>query len=145
MDIAADWPLHCLGENKSLAFQHFISLKFIYSVSPGRLMSVFPYSSSSISPCTSFQYLYDSPGSDIPHLLTPDSDSDLLCDKVTVCPEPLVLEIHEPPPEVLPAPPLGLEPDSRSVYLWHDISSRVSFMFTCFHIYMAFSDSASTS
>lgn len=69
-----------------------------------------------------FQYLHDSPGSDIPHLLTPDSDSDLLCDKVTVCPEPLVLEIHEPPPEVLPAPPLGLEPDSSGRHSRQDSS-----------------------
>lgn len=64
------------------------------------------------------QYLYDSPGSDIPRLLTPDPESDLLCDKVTVCPETPVLEIHNPPPEFLPAPPSGLEADSRSVHLW---------------------------
>ncbi|KAA8578723.1 hypothetical protein FQN60_013989, partial [Etheostoma spectabile] len=54
---------------------------------------------------THFQYLCDSSGSDIPRLLTPDSDSELLCDKVTVCQEPPVLEIHIPPPEALPVPP----------------------------------------
>ncbi|XP_068428537.1 interleukin-10 receptor subunit beta [Clinocottus analis] len=61
---------------------------------------------------TLFQYLCDSTGSDFPRLLTPDSDSELLCDKVTVCPESPVLELHIPPPEALPAPPLGLEPDN---------------------------------
>ncbi|KAK5861499.1 hypothetical protein PBY51_022891 [Eleginops maclovinus] len=57
-----------------------------------------------------FQYLCDSSGSDIPRLLT-ESDSELLCDKVTVCPAPPVLEIHNPPPEFLPEP-TGLETDS---------------------------------
>lgn len=57
-------------------------------------------------------YLCDSPGSDIPRLLTPDSESELLCDKVTVCPVPPVLEIHNPPPEALPVPPSDLDPDS---------------------------------
>ncbi|XP_031145549.1 interferon alpha/beta receptor 1b-like isoform X2 [Sander lucioperca] len=52
-----------------------------------------------------FQYLCDSSESDIPCLLTPDSNSELLCDKVTVCPKPPVLEIHIPPPEALPVPP----------------------------------------
>ncbi|XP_075937159.1 interferon alpha/beta receptor 1b-like isoform X2 [Anarhichas minor] len=61
---------------------------------------------------TPFQYPWDCSRSDIPRLLTPDSDSELLCDKVTVCPEPPVLEIHIPPSEVLLAPPSGLEPDS---------------------------------
>ncbi|KAF3842770.1 hypothetical protein F7725_001619 [Dissostichus mawsoni] len=59
---------------------------------------------------TPFQYLFDSSGSDIPRLL-PESDSELLCDKATVCPAPPVLEIHSPPPEFLPEP-TGLEPDS---------------------------------
>ncbi|XP_068581269.1 interferon alpha/beta receptor 1b-like [Cebidichthys violaceus] len=62
---------------------------------------------------TPFQHLWDSSRSDIPRLITPDSESELLCDKVTVCPESPVLEIHIPPSEVLPAPPSGLEPDSR--------------------------------
>ncbi|XP_078119149.1 interferon alpha/beta receptor 1a-like isoform X3 [Sander vitreus] len=52
-----------------------------------------------------FQYLCDSSGSDIPRLLTTDSDSELLCDKMTVCPKPPVLENHIPPPEALPVPP----------------------------------------
>ncbi|XP_054470843.1 interferon alpha/beta receptor 1b-like isoform X2 [Anoplopoma fimbria] len=53
---------------------------------------------------TPFQYLCDSSGSDIPRLLTPDSDSELLFDKVTVCSELPVLEIHNPPPEALQEP-----------------------------------------
>lgn len=61
------------------------------------------------------QYLCSSPGSDIPRLLTPDSESELLCEGVTICPLPAVLEIHIPPAEELAAPPSGLEPNSRSV------------------------------
>lgn len=57
------------------------------------------------------EYFCDSPSSDIPRLLTPDSESELLCDKVIVSPEP-VLEIHHPPPEALPDPPLNMEADS---------------------------------
>ncbi|KAM9347164.1 interferon alpha/beta receptor 1b-like [Symphorus nematophorus] len=67
------------------------------------------------------EYLCDSPGSDIPHLFTPDSESELLCDKVTICPEP-VLEIHNPPHEVLQAPPAGLEPDSSGRHSRQDSS-----------------------
>ncbi|XP_042350103.1 interleukin-10 receptor subunit beta [Plectropomus leopardus] len=69
-----------------------------------------------------FEYLYDSPGSDIPRLLTSDSDSGTLCNKVTICPEPPVLEIHEPPPEVLPVHPSGLEPDSSGRHSRQDSS-----------------------
>ncbi|KAM3842216.1 interferon alpha/beta receptor 1b-like [Diretmus argenteus] len=60
------------------------------------------------------EYLYDlSPGSDMPRLLTSDSEPELICDKVSICPEAMVLVIHSPPPsEALPAPPPGLEPDS---------------------------------
>ncbi|XP_022058138.2 interleukin-10 receptor subunit beta [Acanthochromis polyacanthus] len=58
------------------------------------------------------EYLCDSPGSDIPRLLTPESESELLCDNVTVCPEPAVLEIHNPPPEDFAIPTLGSESDS---------------------------------
>ncbi|XP_029348802.1 interferon alpha/beta receptor 1b-like isoform X2 [Echeneis naucrates] len=57
------------------------------------------------------RYQCDSPGSDIPRLLTPDSQSELLCDNVTICPEPVVLEIRSPP--AVPSSPPGLEPDSR--------------------------------
>ncbi|XP_051259879.1 interleukin-10 receptor subunit beta [Dicentrarchus labrax] len=58
------------------------------------------------------EYLCDSPASDVPRLLaSPDSESELLCDKVIICPVQ-VLEIHFPPPEALAAPPSGLEPDS---------------------------------
>ncbi|XP_034550135.1 interleukin-10 receptor subunit beta isoform X2 [Notolabrus celidotus] len=52
------------------------------------------------------EYLHDSPSSDVPRLLTPDSESELLCE-VTVCPQPVVLEVHQPPLEAL------LEPDIR--------------------------------
>ncbi|XP_073329319.1 LOW QUALITY PROTEIN: interleukin-10 receptor subunit beta [Pagrus major] len=66
-------------------------------------------------------YLCDSPGSDIPRLLTPDSESELLCDKVFICPEP-VLEIHNPPPEALPSPTSGLEPDNSGRHIRQDSS-----------------------
>uniref|UniRef100_A0A671XSP6 Interleukin 10 receptor, beta n=1 Tax=Sparus aurata TaxID=8175 RepID=A0A671XSP6_SPAAU len=66
-------------------------------------------------------YICDSPGSDIPRLLTPDSESELLCDKVIICPEP-VLEIHNPPPEALPSPTSGLEPDSSGRHSRQDSS-----------------------
>ncbi|XP_044073812.1 interleukin-10 receptor subunit beta [Siniperca chuatsi] len=68
------------------------------------------------------EYLWDSPGSDIPRLITPDSESELLCDKVTVCPEPPVLEVHNPPPEALPAPPSDLEPVSSGRHSRQDSS-----------------------
>ncbi|KAM6978594.1 interferon alpha/beta receptor 1b-like isoform 2-T2 [Tautogolabrus adspersus] len=58
------------------------------------------------------EYLDDSPSSDVPRLLTPDSESELLCE-VTICPEPLVLEVHQPPPEALQEPHPDLEPDIR--------------------------------
>ncbi|XP_053184903.1 interleukin-10 receptor subunit beta [Scomber japonicus] len=58
------------------------------------------------------EYFCDSPGSDIPRLLTPDSEGELLCHKVSICPEPVFLEIHDPPPEALLEPASGLEPDS---------------------------------
>lgn len=58
------------------------------------------------------EYLCDSPASDIPRLFTPESESEPLCDNVTVCPKPAVLEIHNPPPEDFPIPTSGLEPDS---------------------------------
>lgn len=59
------------------------------------------------------KYLCSAPSSDAPHLLTPDSESELLCEGVTVCPLPAVLEVHIPPPEGLSAPPSGLDPNSR--------------------------------
>ncbi|GLD51553.1 interferon alpha/beta receptor 1b-like protein [Lates japonicus] len=65
---------------------------------------------------------YDSPGSDIPRLLAPDSDSELLCE-VTISPEPAILEVHNPPPEALLAPPSGLEPDSSGRHTRQDSSS----------------------
>ncbi|XP_076603524.1 interferon alpha/beta receptor 1b-like isoform X2 [Chaetodon auriga] len=67
------------------------------------------------------EYLCDSPSSDVPRLLTPDSESELLCDKVIILPEP-VLEIHVPPPEAVPAPPSGLEPDSSGRHSRQDSS-----------------------
>ncbi|KAM7407933.1 hypothetical protein PAMA_003605 [Pampus argenteus] len=59
------------------------------------------------------EYFCDSPGSDIPRLLSPGSEAELLCDRVSICPEPVFLEIHDPPLEAQPAPPSGLEADSR--------------------------------
>uniref|UniRef100_UPI0037E7C9C6 interleukin-10 receptor subunit beta n=1 Tax=Semicossyphus pulcher TaxID=241346 RepID=UPI0037E7C9C6 len=55
-----------------------------------------------------FKYLCDSPSSDGPRLLTPDSESELLCEKVTVCPKPLVLELQPPPSEALQGPPADI-------------------------------------
>ncbi|KAM8855732.1 interferon alpha/beta receptor 1a-like isoform 2-T2 [Spinachia spinachia] len=60
---------------------------------------------------TPFQYPCDSSGYDIPRLLSPESDTELLCDMVTV--EPPLMEIHILPPEVVPLPRLILQPDSR--------------------------------
>ncbi|XP_071340719.1 interleukin-10 receptor subunit beta [Trachinotus anak] len=68
------------------------------------------------------EYLYGSPGSDIPRLLSPDSQSEQLCDKVTVCPEPAVLEVHSPP-EAPQQPAAGLEPDSSGRHSRQDSSS----------------------
>ncbi|XP_010897853.2 interferon alpha/beta receptor 1b-like isoform X2 [Esox lucius] len=42
------------------------------------------------------EYLYDFPSSDLPCLLTPDSE--LCCDRLSVCPEVVLLEVHVPPP-----------------------------------------------
>ncbi|XP_026151762.1 interferon alpha/beta receptor 1b-like [Mastacembelus armatus] len=64
------------------------------------------------------EYLCDSP-----RLLTMDAEGELLCDKVTVCPELPVLEIHNPPPEALLAPPLVLEPDSSGRHSRQNSSS----------------------
>ncbi|XP_008277651.1 interleukin-10 receptor subunit beta-like [Stegastes partitus] len=68
-------------------------------------------------------YLFDSPASDVPRLLTPDSESLLLCDNVTVCPESTVLEIHNPPLEDLPTPTAGLDPDNSGRHSRQDSSS----------------------
>ncbi|CAB1329116.1 unnamed protein product [Coregonus sp. 'balchen'] len=55
------------------------------------------------------EYFCDSsPGSDMPRLLT--AEAELCCDKLTICPEVALLEIHVPPP--LTAPPSELEQDS---------------------------------
>lgn len=57
------------------------------------------------------EYLCDpSPGSDMPRLLTPESEVELFCDKLSVCPEAPLLEIHTPPPLApgfMVAPPAG--------------------------------------
>lgn len=90
-------------ERENIKFNLTTVNKFQQSVSSQSLSS---------SSSSSLQYLCNSPGSDVPRLLTPDSESELLYDKVIICPEP-VLEIHYPPPEALPALPSGLEPDSR--------------------------------
>lgn len=50
----------------------------------------------------------------MPRLLTSESESELICDRVSICPEAVLLEIHTPPlSEVLAAPLSGLEQDSR--------------------------------
>ncbi|XP_040912929.1 interleukin-10 receptor subunit beta isoform X2 [Toxotes jaculatrix] len=67
---------------------------------------------------TSLQHLCD-----FPHLLSPDSESEQLCDKVTVYADPAVLEVHNPPAEALPPPPSGLEPDSSGRHSRQDSSS----------------------
>ncbi|XP_056145689.1 interleukin-10 receptor subunit beta [Lampris incognitus] len=60
------------------------------------------------------EYLHDfSPGSDVPRLLTPDSEPELICDRVSICPEAGLLEIHIPPHfEALTESSSGMEPDS---------------------------------
>ncbi|XP_076011294.1 interferon alpha/beta receptor 1b-like isoform X2 [Genypterus blacodes] len=51
------------------------------------------------------EYLYDlSPSSDIPRLLSPDSESVVICDEI--CPQAVLLEVH------CPAPSEELDPDS---------------------------------
>ncbi|KAF0026090.1 hypothetical protein F2P81_020827 [Scophthalmus maximus] len=77
----------------------------------GRITSVSLLCSSSI--WYYLQYLCDSPGSDIPRLLTPGSESDLLFENVIICAEPAVLEIHNLPPEALASPPSGLDSSGR--------------------------------
>lgn len=57
-------------------------------------------------------FISDSPQSDMPKLLTSDSKSELVCDRVTVCAEPALLEIHSPPPEDRFVNFSGFEPDS---------------------------------
>ncbi|TKS66814.1 Interferon alpha/beta receptor 1a [Collichthys lucidus] len=49
------------------------------------------------------------------------TESELLCDKVIICPAP-VLEIHNPPPEVLQASMSSLEPDSSGRHSRQDSS-----------------------
>ncbi|XP_028249885.1 interferon alpha/beta receptor 1b-like [Parambassis ranga] len=69
------------------------------------------------------EFFGTSPGSDVPCLLTPESESELLCDNVTVRLEPAILEVHDLPPENLPAPLLGLKPGSSAQHSRHDSSS----------------------
>ncbi|KAG7239127.1 hypothetical protein INR49_030007 [Caranx melampygus] len=66
-------------------------------------------------PAHFMEYLCDPPSSDLPRLLTPDSQSELLCDKVMVCPEPEDLEVCVPPPEAIhqAAPDLELDSSGR--------------------------------
>ncbi|KAL0985546.1 hypothetical protein UPYG_G00158450 [Umbra pygmaea] len=56
------------------------------------------------------EYLCGSSGSDLPRLLTPESEAELCCDRLTVIPEVVLLEVHTSPP--LTAPPSGLDQDS---------------------------------
>ncbi|XP_047456122.1 interferon alpha/beta receptor 1b-like [Mugil cephalus] len=69
------------------------------------------------------QHLCDSPGSDIPRLLTLDPESELLCDNVTLVPEPTDLEVLILPPETLTGPPSGLQPDSSGRHSRQNSSS----------------------
>nr|XP_054594359.1 interferon alpha/beta receptor 1b [Nothobranchius furzeri] len=59
------------------------------------------------------QHLFDSLGSDLPRLVLSDSKSELLCDRVTVCPQSSVLEIQNPSGVTSAAPPAGQEEGSR--------------------------------
>ncbi|KAF3695201.1 Interferon alpha/beta receptor 1a Membrane-associated type I interferon receptor [Channa argus] len=69
------------------------------------------------------KYLCHIPGSDIPHLLTLDPESELVSDNVTVCAKPTILEFSNSPLETLLfGPPSGLESDS-SRYSREDSSS----------------------
>ncbi|KAF7656974.1 hypothetical protein LDENG_00033690 [Lucifuga dentata] len=65
---------------------------------------------------THFQeYLCDSsPGSDIPRLLAPESEEALVCDEVSVFPQAVFLEIHNPPPAE------ELQPDSSGRHSHQD-------------------------
>ncbi|XP_029936773.1 interferon alpha/beta receptor 1b-like isoform X2 [Myripristis murdjan] len=56
------------------------------------------------------EYLCSSPGSDVPRLLTPDSEAEVMCDKLSICPEVVHPEIHGPPPSE--DFPVLLEPDT---------------------------------
>ncbi|XP_069544453.1 interleukin-10 receptor subunit beta [Brachyistius frenatus] len=70
------------------------------------------------------EYLYGPPGSEAPRLLSSQpSESELVYDHVIVCIEPAVLEIHNLPPETLPAPPSGLELDSSGRHSRQNSSS----------------------
>ncbi|XP_017297557.1 interleukin-10 receptor subunit beta [Kryptolebias marmoratus] len=62
--------------------------------------------------------LFDSPGSDNPRLVVSDSESELLCEGVIVCPECSVLEIHSSA-----VPPGELEGDGSCRHLRQDSSS----------------------
>lgn len=74
-------------------------------------------------PAHFMEHLCDSPSSDLPRLLTPDSQSELLCDKVMVCPEPEDLEVSVPPPEAIHQAAPGLELDSSGRHIRQDSSS----------------------
>ncbi|XP_028993113.1 interferon alpha/beta receptor 1a-like [Betta splendens] len=57
------------------------------------------------------KYLSDSPGFDVPGLFIPDAESELLCERVTVCKNPTFLKIYSPLTEALLVSPPGLEED----------------------------------
>ncbi|XP_034042857.1 LOW QUALITY PROTEIN: interleukin-10 receptor subunit beta [Thalassophryne amazonica] len=60
-------------------------------------------------------------GSDIPPLLPSELEDEVNFDKLSICPDSALLEIHDPPPcEPLPAPSLGLEPHSSGRHARQD-------------------------
>ncbi|XP_019208370.1 interferon alpha/beta receptor 1b isoform X2 [Oreochromis niloticus] len=127
---------HCMQTEGSIPwwniFLYFLgSLLFFFLIVLGTIYSLFRccktvkdvLNPSDQMPSHLKKYLCSSPGSDIPRLLTPDSESELLCEGVTICPPPAVLESHIPPAEELAAPPSGLEPNSSVRHSRQDSSS----------------------
>ncbi|XP_061579031.1 interleukin-10 receptor subunit beta [Cololabis saira] len=72
-------------------------------------------------------YLLDSPGSNNPHLVLSDSETELLYDHVIICPNQVAVETADPPAEASPrTAPAGLEPDSSSLHGYQGSSSSGS-------------------
>ncbi|XP_041856718.1 interferon alpha/beta receptor 1b-like [Melanotaenia boesemani] len=68
------------------------------------------------------EYLFDPLGSDFPHLIS-DSEPELLCVNVTICPKPDVLETYSLPARDFPAAQSGLESDSSGRHSRQDSST----------------------
>ncbi|KAM4558261.1 interferon alpha/beta receptor 1b-like [Odontesthes bonariensis] len=69
------------------------------------------------------EYIDGSPGSGIPHHLDSDSQLELLCENVTVCPQPAILEVPSAQAEAFPAPTPDLDPDSSGRHSRQDSST----------------------